>query len=283
MRKDLEVLDWRASGHILRQAVSPWRRKALTRSDWATLLGVGMLTLANGLATYLTIRKLQAAPSPGLWISAGLLAAFMALSGGIVAYTLMRRRQLELAEASLELIDMVKELEGIYREMRVLVMDAYEAGRKDEHTGYIQTIAVLDETEARVAELEREREAHQGLMPTGPSLDDLSKQVRDLQRMTAEIQRGQAALPGDIDALQTKVDDLAEETSRLQAARLTLDQIDEQILALLTEDPTLTDDEIGRHPKVSLHRTQVTRRRNRLAAAGYSAAKKQQGKRPGAR
>lgn len=61
------------------------------------------------------------------------------------------------------------------------------------------------------------------------------------------------------------------------------DALDRLILALLTEDPDSTDEEIGRHPSVSLERSQVTRRRQRLAAAGYVVARKRQGQRPSRR
>lgn len=268
----------------------PPRRPGLTARDWAAVIG---LVLAAALSLGVTISHwAQAGPAanPTLLLSIIIDAALMALTGALLAYIAQRPRLETMRQTAEGLGGIAHEMIGIYQEMRRLVEAAYHAGTSDGQAGYQEVLEELDESQARADELERLLAAHQAGLPIGPDLSTLTKQVAELARMIAETQQMSGDLERDTDEAEQRIAELhaqatavTEELAHLQARQMPLDAIDQQILALLTEDPSTTDDEISRHPKVKLDRSQVTRRRNRLAAAGYRAAQKRQGQRPRAR
>lgn len=77
------------------------------------------------------------------------------------------------------------------------------------------------------------------------------------------------------DTTQTRVEELERQLAERQVP---LDAVDERILALLTADPTLTDEQIGADQVVALERSQVAKRRLALVKAGYAAAQKRRGR-----
>lgn len=97
----------------------------------------------------------------------------------------------------------------------------------------------------------------------------------DLPERVAITRAAQLRLDERIDRIEQALSE-----QHLGPADPPADALDRLILQLLTEDPSSTDEEIGRHPGVHLERSQVARRRQRLAAAGYAVARKRQGQRP---
>lgn len=279
--------------HPLRSRLRTTRWLGLPVGDWAAVAGLALLT---AIATWLMLRLVQHLPAAQQLTGAWLIAVFTELCGALIMYTFLRRRLTELRRAGEQVLDLAQGAIGDSRtmldEMRDLVADA--------HTDW----AAFDQrTQERIAELERELAARRMLVPiAGPDLRALEKEVRELMAITDAMQGTEVGQIGHLeaqisevriqsDAIRAELDQLESERRRQltklseleNARRQQLDATDRQILDLLSADPALTDEEIGRHPKVALERSQVTRRRNRLAAAGYAAAQKRQGQRPGAR
>ena len=228
-------------------------------------------------------------PPAYLPLSYALLAMAAMLGGISLAYTVPRRLILDLRLYSTELLDVSRQSQANGRamlaSMRTMIDDAYTIGRQAERTAWV---AIADEAQVRIDELERDLAARQQYPAAGPDMSAINARLTTLQQTIAQIQAqrtdqdGQLAeFEADIADINAHADALATEIARLdQRRRTALDHTDQRILALLSADPTLTDEVIGHDREVVLERSQVARRRKNLAALGYTVAQKRQGQRP---
>jgi hypothetical protein len=256
------------------------------------LLEEALIVALTGLILGWGYLQLPQVPPAYLPLSYALLAMAAMLGGISLAYRVLRRAILDLSLYSTELLDLgrLSQANGraMLASMRTMIDDAYTIGRQAERTAWV---AIADEAQVRIDELERDLAARQQYPAAGPDLRKLAAQVADLRRTVEEIlaaDPGQdeelAELQAGIAAINAKADALAAEIARQDQRRHTaLDRTDQRILALLSADPRLTDETIGRDPGVSLERSQVTRRRKNLATLGYTVAQKRQGQRPSTR
>lgn len=256
------------------------------------LLEEGLIVALTGLILGWGYRQLPQVPPAYLPLSYTLLTAFAMLGGIILAYTVLRRLILDLRLYSTELLDLSRQSQANGRamlaSMRTMIDDAYTIGRRAERTAWV---AIADEAQVRIDELERDLAERQQYPAAGPDMGAISARLTALQEAIAALDAMSRARDQDIDELtagiaETKVqsDAISAEIARQnQRRRTALDPTDQRILALLSADPSLTDEAIGRDPGVALERSQVTRRRKNLALLGYTVAQKRQGQRPGTR
>lgn len=259
-----------------------WR---LTISDWGA---VALILALYVVGPHWLLRLAHRLPAPQQLLGESLTLTLAAIGGALLIYTVLRRALADTATINSQLLGLNRESIDTSRDLLSAVQgwvaDAYAAGRQE------TLAAAATVAQSRIEELERALSAQPGSQ-LAVATAELRKQMTDLQATTARMQADFNSRTGDIDELSDSFSDLraqadaiAAEIQRLDLRRqLLLDATDRQILDLLSGDPALTDEEIGRHPRVALERSQVTRRRNRLAAAGYTAAQKRQGQRPGAR
>ncbi len=251
-----------------------------TARDW---LAIGSLLLVGTAGLQLLrdqVQQMRPAVQP---IGEELLLALATLTGALLIYTILRRALLAQGDLTESLAALARqqltESRDLLSAVRDWVAGAYAIGQQEGRTDYAALLAIADAAQVRADALAEQLATRR--LPT--EIDTLAEQVATLQRSVAEG----LAQAGDHDAqlaeIAAQTDAIGAELARLRYARQQLDATDRQILDLLSADPALTDEEIGRRPGVALERSQVTRRRNRLAAAGYAAAQKRQGQRPGAR
>lgn len=271
----------------LRERLQRRRWWRLTLADWGAVLAIVVL---SGIAPGQLLRLARTWPPAQQPWGEALALALAAILGCLAGYTLLRRLISDLRQAVSGLSDLGLRATDMSRSL----LDEVR-GMVDQQAA--KWAATADTYQARIDALAQEITAQRSSQPGSIDLRGLSQRSAELQAAIAELVAGGAARDGEIDKLvaehadiRAQADALDAEIARLLAdqqrraqRRLALDATDQQILDLLTADPGLTDEEIGRHPKVALERSQVTRRRNRLAAAGYAAAQKRQGQRPGTR
>ena len=146
-------------------------------------------------------------------------------------------------------------LAGVYEQVEAVMADARHINAN--------TSSRLGQISDLIGEAERMTRTGTGEMTI------LAQKIAALQVEHAQVQAQHATLQRDLDTARSH-----------GAPPAALDELDQRILALLKADPTLTDAQIGADAKMMLERSQVTRRRNRLAELGYPAAQKRQGQRP---
>lgn len=251
----------------------------LTARDWGAVSGLLLVGTAGLYLLYDLLQQMRPATRP---IGEGLLLALATITGALLTYTILRRALLDQGHLTDSLAALARQQlsasDDLISQMRALVVDAYAIGQQE---GRSEIEALLSAAEAHNATLAAQLATSR--LPT--ALDTLDQQLAALQRSVAEGLAQAADHDQQLSEIAAQTASISTELDRLRTARRQqhLDATDRQILDLLSADPALTDEEIGRHPKVALERSQVTRRRNRLAAAGYTAAQKRQGQRPGAR
>lgn len=251
-----------------------------TARDW---LAIGSLLLVGTAGLQLLRDQVQQMRPEAQLIGEGLLLALATLTGALLIYTILRRALLAQGALTDSLAALARqqltESRDLLSAVRDWVAGAYAIGQQEGRADYAALLAIADAAQVRADALAEQLATRR--LPT--ALDTLAEEVAALQRSVAEG----LAQAGDHDQQLTEIaaqtDAIGAELARLRYARQQLDATDRQILDLLSADPALTDEEIGRRPGVMLERSQVTRRRNRLAAAGYAAAQKRQGQRPSAR
>ena len=119
-------------------------------------------------------------PPAYLPLSYTLLTAFAMLGGIILAYTVLRRLILDLRLYSTELLDLSRRSQANGRamlaSMRTMIDDAYTIGRQAERTAWV---AIADEAQVRIDELERDLAERQQYPAAGPDIG------RHQRRLTA--------------------------------------------------------------------------------------------------
>ncbi len=257
----------------------------LPPTDWARL---GLVLAGGALAPIWLLDQAPHWPTDLQHLGTGLALALATLAGALLIYIILRRRISDLWLSTAALLEFGQRALALSQGL----VEAIQITRRTDATDWADLIATARAAEVRSEELARELAEHRAGRPAERNLQAIAERVADLQRAIEEIQSSGQSTGSDLAALAAQGSDLlaradylareldAIHTQITQRQPAPGDAIDQLILQLLAEDPSTTDDEIGRHPKVGLERSQVTRRRQRLAAAGYTVAQKRQGQRP---
>jgi len=263
----------------------PRRWLGLPATDWARL---GLVLAGGALAPTWLLGQARQWPTPLQHLGTGLALALASLAGALLMYIILRRQISDLWLSTAALLEFGQRARALSQEL----VEAIRGAQRTDAADWADLSAATHAAEVRSEALAHELAEHRAGRPAERNLQAIAERVADLQRALAEIQSSGQKTGGDLAALEAQGADLlargdylaaelasihAQITQRLPAPG---DALDRLILQLLAEDPSTTDDEIGRHPQVGLERSQVTRRRQRLAAAGYTVAQKRQGQRP---
>jgi hypothetical protein len=266
-----------------RERLRSGRWLGLPASDWAGIGGLLVLTVGAIWMMLDLLRQVQPQTRTiGYWI----LALQSAIFGAIIAYNILRRQLADLRLHTAGLLTLSRrsldDERTIIENMRALLEEAYTAGHQEGHAAWV---ALADAAQTRNEELARALAEHRLPLPaTAAELRAMADEVASLRRSLTQLEAKYPELTAGIADINSQADALAAELARQgQRQHSTLDSIDQRILTLLSAAPSLTDEAIGHDPAVFLERSQVTRRRSKLAAMGYTVAQKRQGQRPSPR
>jgi hypothetical protein len=264
-----------------------WRDRRFLGQTTIDLIQV-VIIFAIGLAVPWWLlqqaQRLSPAQQP---IAQWLAVAFGTFAGAILVYTIQRRPINDLIITSRWLAHTGREALAITRYLTGAVsawMDqAYTVGQQE------ALAAATAEAAVRIAELETEIATSRRYAPPGFDSHGLDARLEALQAAIATLQTHNldrdeqvSELAGGIAEVHAQADALAAAITRQEQRRpMKIDAMDDWILVLLSKTPQPTDEEISKI--VNLSTSQVLRRRNILAAAGYAAAQKRQGQRPSPR